>query len=115
MDKLAERYFELKQMREAIEREMAALRSGLLAWCAERRQTEAEAGGYKVKIVAQTRRVYDDDKLLAALPDPALWRLAASADAAKIAGLLRLKVLTEDMIRGTYTEKHVQLLHVEKL
>ncbi|REK57383.1 MAG: hypothetical protein C6W55_05345 [Thermobacillus sp.] len=115
MEKMAERYFELKRQREAIEREMAALRCGMLAWCGERKQTEAEAGGYKVKIVTQTRREYNDDKLLAALPDPALWRLAASADAAKIAGLLRLKVLTEEMIRGTYTEKQVQLLHVEKL
>lgn len=115
MEKMAERYFELKARREAIEREMTALRSGMLAWCGARKQTEAEAGGYRVNIVTQTRRVHDDDKLLAALPDPALWRLAASADAAKIANLLRLNVLTGEMIRGTYAEKRIQLLHVEKL
>lgn len=115
MDKMAERYYQLKRERQAIEQEMAALRRGIIAYCGQRNWNETETGGYRVKIVDQTRREYDDDKLLAALPDPALWRLASSADAAKIAGLLRLKVLTEEMLRGTYAEKRVQLLHVEKL
>ena len=115
MDKMAERYFKLKQELKAIEQELAALRSGILAYCGERGAAETEADGYRVRIVSQTRRDYDDAKLYDALPDPSLWRLLSKADPAKIASLLKLNVLTEAAIRDTYEEKQVTLLQVEKV
>lgn len=115
MDKMAERYFQLKQEMRAIEQELAALRSGIIAYCGERELTEAATEHYRVKLIAQKRREYDDAKLYRALPDTAMWRLLSKADPSKISNLLQLNVLQEETLQDTYSEKKITLLQVEKV
>ncbi|WP_123039749.1 hypothetical protein [Cohnella candidum] len=114
MDKTVRRYYELKQKQKEIEQELTDLRGHILAHCTEQGVTETEAGSYRVKIVAQERREYDDAKLYGALPDPEVWRLLSRADPAKIAGLVKLNVINEEILRDTYTTKSISLLQVER-
>jgi hypothetical protein len=114
MDQNVKRYYQLKKKYKEIEQELSDLRNEILACCAEMQVSEAEISSYKVKIIAQNRKEYDDDKLYAKLPDPGIWRLLSKADPAKVAGLLKLNVITEQMIRETFTIKQISLLQVEK-
>jgi len=114
MDKTVDRYYQLKQTVQALERQLAALRQEILGYCAERGLSEADFGDYRVKVVVQDRRVYDDRKLYEALPDPEVWRLISRADGSKIASLVKWHVIAEDSLRGTYTLNRVASLHVER-
>ena len=116
MDKSAvKRYYELKVKQKELERELAELRRRILDWCGEMGLTEAEVGLYRVRVTTQDRRKYDEDKLLKALPDAEMWRLVARPDPAKIAGLVKLNILSEEALQGTYTLKQVPILTVEKI
>jgi integrase len=116
MDKSAvQRYYELKVRHKEMEQEMSELRRQILDWCAENGLTESEIGEYRVRIIAQDRREYDEDKLYKALPDAEVWRLISKADPAKIAGLVKLNVLNEEILQGTYTLKKVTALQVDKI
>jgi len=114
MDQIVSRYYELKQKQKEIEQELAALKSGILSHCTERDVSELEAGGFRVKVVHQERKEYDDKKLYEALPDPEVWRLISRADTAKIASLIKIGVIPEETVKDTYTIKTVSLLHVDK-
>lgn len=115
MDKSAvERYYELKKKQKETEQELAELRRRILGWCSENGLTETEIGNFRVRIIAQDRREYDDDKLFKALPDADVWRLISRADPAKIAGLVKLNVLNDDILQGTYEVKKISLLQVDK-
>ncbi|MBB6669628.1 hypothetical protein [Cohnella nanjingensis] len=114
MDKKVERYYELKQQQRELERELGELRLQLIAHAESNGLKGWENGEYRVKIIAQERREYDDHKLYEALPDASLWRLLSSADAAKIAGLVKLEILSEASLRNTYAVKQVSALQVEK-
>jgi len=118
MDKIVqrsvERYYQLKQSQKELEQELAGLRQTILDYCRERELQHLELADHKVKIVQQNRREYDENKLFAALPDPELWRMLSRPDAVKIAGLIKLKVISEEKIKDTYTQKNVQLLQVER-
>lgn len=114
MDKLARRYYQLKQQQREIEQEMAQLRQAILTYCDEQGVRETELGNYKVKLVIQERKEYDDQKLYEALPDPEVWRLLSKADSSKIASLIKLNVISEDTVKDTYKVKTVTSLHVDK-
>lgn len=115
MDKAAvKRYYELKSKQKEIEKELAELRGAILGECETAGVTEADVGGYKVKLVQQERREYDDQKLKSALPDDDVWRLISRADPAKIAGLVKLNVIAEDRLANTYALKKIVLLQVER-
>ena len=109
------RYHELKGKQKELEQELAALRKEIIDWLAEHGRTEWEDREYRVRLVTQERKEYDDQKLYEALPDKDIWRLISRADPAKIAGLVRINALSADWLEGTYTSRNVSLLQVEKL
>nr|WP_221626681.1 hypothetical protein [Cohnella lubricantis] len=104
----------MKQKQKEIEQELAELRGQIMRHCEEQGVTDLEIGRYRVRIIAQDRREYDDQKLYAALPDSEVWRLISKADSSKISGLLKQNVLGEEVLRDTYTMKKVASLQVER-
>lgn len=114
MDKKVKRYYQLKQKQKEIELELTGLRSEIMNHCTEQGVSELEVGGYKVKIVLQERKEYDDNKLFEALPDASVWRMLSKSDSSKIASLIKLSVISEEKIKNTYSVKNVTLLQVDK-
>ncbi|WP_424768798.1 hypothetical protein [Paenibacillus sp. sgz302251] len=114
MDKTLRRYYQQKQKQKEMEQELNKLRNEILAYCTEQGVSELELGSYKAKIVMQERKEYDDGKLFEALPDPGMWRLMSKSDTAKIASLIKLNVISEELIKETYSLKTVKLLQVDK-
>lgn len=114
MDNKVRRYYQLKQKQKEIEQELTDLRGEIIHHCMEQSVSELEAGAYRVKLVYQERKEFDDGKLYEALPDPAVWRMLSKPDASKIASLIKLKVISEDHIKNAFTLKNVTLLQVEK-
>ncbi|MDO7907716.1 hypothetical protein Q5741_14995 [Paenibacillus sp. JX-17] len=114
MNEAVQRYYELKQQQKELEQELNGLRSKIIAHLSEQQAGEIEIDGYRVKVVSQLRKEYDDQKLYHALPDPEMWRLISKADVNKIAGLIRLNILAEDRLADTYAVKTVSLLYVDK-
>lgn len=114
MEQQVKRYYQLKQKQKEIELELGELRREITDYCAQEAVDECVVGGYKVKLIRQERKEFDDIKLYEALPDPQVWRLLSKADNAKITGLIKLGVLSEDAVRNTYQAKAVTLLQVEK-
>lgn len=115
MDKTVKRYYDLKNKQKEIEQELSELRGQILRHCSEQGASELAFGSYVVKLVEQERREYDDRKLYDALPDAGVWRLLSRADAGKIAGLVKLNVVNENILQGTYTVKKVCSLSVERI
>ncbi|WP_441892164.1 hypothetical protein [Paenibacillus sp. YAF4_2] len=113
-DKTVKRYYRLKQKQKEIEQELSELRGEIVKHCTEQELSELEIGSYKIRIVAQERKEFDETKLFAALPDPEVWRLLSKPDSSKIAGLIKLNVISEDTIKDTYSVKHLSLLQVDK-
>ncbi|WP_019911307.1 hypothetical protein [Paenibacillus sp. HW567] len=114
MEKKVQQYYKLKGKQKEIEKELAELRQDILDYCAQKGEADSEIGAYRVKLVAQNRKEYDDDKLYQTLSDPEVWRLLSRADPAKIASLTKLNILQEDKLAHTYTLKTVTLLQVDK-
>lgn len=114
MDKEVRRYYQLKQKQKEIEQELAELRGQIMSYCEGQGVTDTEIGSYRVRIIAQDRREYDDQKLYAALPDADVWRLISKADTSKIAGMVKQNVLTEELLQNTYAMKKVASLQVER-
>ncbi|MHA6532376.1 hypothetical protein [Paenibacillus sp. BAC0078] len=114
MEKKVQQYYKLKGKQKEIEKELAELRQDILDYCAEKGETDSEIGAYRVKLVTQNRKEYDDEKLYQTLSDPEVWRLLSRADPAKIASLTKLNILQEDKLAHTYTLKTVTLLQVDK-
>ncbi|WP_379152991.1 hypothetical protein [Paenibacillus sp. sgz5001063] len=114
MDKKVQQYYKLKAKQKEMEKELGELRQEILAFCAQQGQADNEIGGYRVKLVTQNRREYDDDKLYRTLSDPEVWRLLSKADSAKIASLIKLNIIEEEKIAHTYAVKTVTLLQVDK-
>ncbi|WP_334075414.1 MULTISPECIES: hypothetical protein [Paenibacillus] len=114
MDMIVARYFEVKQRMKELEQELAELRERILEHCRERQITGLELAQHTVRVIHQARREYDENKLYEALPDLELWRLLSKPDTAKIAGLLKLNVITEEKIKHTYRLKDIALLQVDK-
>lgn len=114
MEKKVQQYYKLKAKQKELDKELSGLRQEILDHFAGQGLTESVIGGYKVKLVTQNRKEYDDDKLYQTLSDPELWRLLSKADPAKVASLTKLKVITEEKISHTYDVKTVTLLQVDK-
>lgn len=114
MDMKVKRYYQLKQKQKQIEQELTELRAEITTYCAEQNLTEIVIGSYKVKIVSQDRKEYDDNKLYEALPDPAVWRMLSKSDSSKINSLLKLNVISAEKIKDTYSVKTIKLLQVDK-
>jgi hypothetical protein len=114
LDKKVKRFYQLKQKQKEIEQQLAELRSEIMNHCEEQGVSGLEIGSYKVKIVLQERKEYDDNKLYKALPDPEVWRMFSKPDASKIASLIKLNVISESMIQDTYSIKSITLLQVDK-
>lgn len=115
MDKIAKRYYQLKAKQKEIEGELSELRNQIIGYCEELGVQELETGSFRVRIVQQERKEYDNNKLYHALPDPALWRMLSKPDSAKIASLIKLNVIEEEHIKDTYAIKCVSLLQVDKV
>ncbi|MBJ9992656.1 MULTISPECIES: hypothetical protein [Paenibacillus] len=115
MDKIVDRYYLLKQRQRETEQELKQLREEITAYCETQQADQLEIGAYKVKLVSQIRKEYDDQKLYEALPDPDLWRLMSKADGSKISSLVRLRVIPEERLENTYEVKQIKLLHVDKI
>ncbi|MFB5267695.1 hypothetical protein ACE41H_13015 [Paenibacillus enshidis] len=114
MDIKVKRYYLLKQRQKETEKELAALREEITAYCQNRGISELESGGYTLKLVQKNNKEYDDEKLYEVLSDPEVWRLLSKADPAKISSLLKLKVISEETIRPAVSLKPVQMLLVDK-
>ncbi|NQX43993.1 hypothetical protein HQN87_01510 [Paenibacillus tritici] len=114
MEKKVQQYYKLKAKQKELEKELAGLRQDILAYFSEAGQTESVIGSYKVKLVTQNRKEYDDDKLYQTLSDPELWRLLSKVDPTKVASLTKLKVIAEEKIAHTYDIKTITLLQVDK-
>lgn len=114
MDKTVRRYYQLKKKQKEIEQELTELRGQIIGHCSEQGRSELAIGSYRVRLVAQERREYDDRKLYDALNDAEAWRLVSRADPAKLAGVVKMNVISEEALQGTYATKKVTLLQVEK-
>ncbi|MWC27729.1 hypothetical protein [Paenibacillus sp. MMS18-CY102] len=114
MDASVKRYYQLKQKQREIEQELAELRTAIIGYCDEQGLSDWEAGNYRVKVVLQERKEYEDSKLLEALPDLEVWRMLSKPDSARIASLIKLNVITEEKIKDTYSVKKIKLLQVDK-
>ncbi|QAY65961.1 hypothetical protein [Paenibacillus protaetiae] len=108
-------YYKLKKKMKEMEQELSGLRGHIVQYCEEQALSELEIGSYAVKIVRQERKDYDDAKLYNALPDPDLWRLLSKADNAKIAGLLKLNVINDEILQEAVSVKKITLLQVDKI
>jgi len=115
MEKTIARYYVLKQQQKDIEQQLAELRAQIVDYCREHEQSAIETGGYKARIIKQERREYDDQKLYAALPDADVWRLVSRADPGKIASLVKLNIISEQALQGTYSVKRIANLQVDKV
>lgn len=114
MGEAVKRYYRLKMKQKEIEQELGELRNDIIAYCREQGGPEQTIGRYKVKMIEQERREYDDDELFRALPDQGMWRFVSKADPVKIGHLLKLNMMTEEMIRDTYSVRTQVLLQVDK-
>lgn len=114
MDMKLERYYRLKQKQKEIEQELSELRNEITQYCEQEGVSETEIGGYKVKIIIQDRKEFDEKKLYEALPDLEIWRMLSKPDHGKIASLLKLNVITEEKIKDTFLVKTITVLQISK-
>ncbi|USG66827.1 hypothetical protein NDK47_05880 [Brevibacillus ruminantium] len=112
MEEMAARYYQLKEEQKRIEEELQSIRQELLDHYTE--PGSVSLGEYKLVVGVQERREYFDDRLYNALPDTSLWRLVSKADVGKISSLLKLNVIHEGILEGTYEIKRVPVLKVQK-
>lgn len=109
-----EQYYKLKQQHKEIEQSLKHMRSNIIVWCEQQKTDECVIDGFRVKLVQQQRKEYDDSKMFEALPDPDLWRMLSKVDAGKVASLIKLNVISEEKIQNTYDLKKMILLQVTK-
>lgn len=114
MEDKVERYDQLKRLQKELEQELSALRQHIMDYCEENGAIELEVGDYRVKLVRQQRKEYDDRKLYEALPDPEVWRMISKPDGSKVAAMIKLNVISEESIKDTFSIKNVTLLQVDK-
>lgn len=107
------RYYKLKAKQKEIEEELESLRTSIIA--AYGSPFAETVGKHNVLISQQERREYDADRLFNAVKDLELWRQLSKPDATKIKSLVELKLLTEDLLKGTYDIKLIPVLRISKM
>ncbi|GIP31178.1 hypothetical protein [Paenibacillus sp. J2TS4] len=105
-------YFDLKEQQKKVESELEKLRHELIRIFPE--PIESDIGEYRLKIAIQERREYDDQAVYNRMKDDALWKLMSKVDPAKISGLIKLDVIKEEMLAGTYEIKKIPYVQVKK-
>jgi hypothetical protein len=105
------RYCELKTQISKMEDELDTLREEIIDLYPD--DTEVEVGEYKLKIIYQDKKQYNEQLLYDALPDPELWKHVSKADPSKISALIKGNVLSEKLIRGTYRVSRTPYLYVD--
>ncbi|NDI36178.1 hypothetical protein [Chengkuizengella sediminis] len=108
------KYVELKSKQKQITEELSILRDDILSFMEKVNEVEMDFESYQVKVVPQERRLYDDDVLYKSLPDESLWRLMSKADTSKINGLLKLNIIKDELLNGSYQIKKVSNLQINK-
>ncbi|WP_232696437.1 hypothetical protein [Brevibacillus daliensis] len=106
------RFYELKQRQKEVTDELEEVRRILLAIYPE--PVVKEEGKYKIKVTRQEKREFDDKLLYEALPDPELWRLMSRADTSKINSLLKLGVISEQILANTFEKKTIPVIQISK-
>ncbi len=106
------RYHELKLRQKQVEEELEQLRAQILQSCPVPGSYDTDF--YKLTVSLQERREYDDNRLFNALPDASIWRLLSKADPGKIASLIKLDVIQENTLDGTYERKQVPYIRISK-
>lgn len=114
IEEIVRQYVKCKQQKQALEKELKELRHTIVQYGEHQALSEFTCGNYRVKLIEQQRKEYDDDKLYHVLPDPQLWRMLSRADPAKISAMTKLHVMSEDILKGTYTVKSVMKLQVDE-
>lgn len=111
---MIKKYARLKKRKTDIDNEINQIRKQIVDYCEKEQLTEFESGRYRVKLIHQERKEYDDQKLYDALPDPSVWRMISKADTTKISSMIKLNVLNKEVLNDTYKAKRVSVLQVEK-
>lgn len=111
---MIKKYARLKNRKTDLDNELNQIRKELIDYCETLKISEFESGRYRVKLIHQERKEYDDQKLYDALPDPDVWRLISKADTSKISSLVKLNILTSEVLNDTFSTKRVSVLQVEK-
>lgn len=111
---LVKKYARLKKKKTDIDNEISQIRKQIVDYCVEQNVSSFESGRYRIKLVHQERKEYDDQKLFDALPDPSVWKMISKADSTKINSLINLNILTPSMLKDSYQLKQITLLQVEK-
>lgn len=106
------RYYELKQKQKELEDEIELIRREILEVYTEPITTEL--GAFNIKISYQERKEYDDQALYNALPDASMWRLLSRADGSKITSLIKLNVINDELLKGTFKIKQVPYITIAK-
>ncbi|MBO9597547.1 MAG: hypothetical protein J7559_06985 [Cohnella sp.] len=103
-------YCQLKEEQKRIEDALDTLREEIIAAYAT--DAEFQLANYTLKIIYQEKKVYDDQLVFAALPDPDLWKAVCKADPAKISTLVKTNLLPEQLLEGTYRTTRTAYLYV---
>ncbi|MFC5530928.1 hypothetical protein [Cohnella yongneupensis] len=104
-------YCQLKEEQKRIEDALETLREEIIAAYAT--DAELKLPDYTLKIIYQEKKVYDDQQVFAALPDPELWKAVCRADPTKINALVKSKLLPEQLLEGTYRTTRTAYLYVQ--
>jgi hypothetical protein len=104
------RYCELKGMLGELEDELDTLRGEIIE--AYEDDTEVAVGAYKLKVIYQEKKQYNEQLLFEALPDPELWRHVSKADPAKISAMVKAGVLSPRLLEGTYRVSRTPYVYV---
>jgi hypothetical protein len=95
-----------------IDDELEELRNDIITMYQD--SEELEIQDYTLKIVYQDKKNYNESLIFDSLPDPQLWKNVSKVDSSKIAALINANMISEDMLKGTYTVTRVPYLYVHK-
>jgi hypothetical protein len=103
------RYCELKKQFDEIEKELKVLRDEMITHF--QTPEEIKIGQHTMKIFFREKRTYDDKLLLATFPD--LWPRMSTANNEKINNLIKVELLNEESIQGTYNVTRIPFINVK--
>jgi hypothetical protein len=95
-----------------IDEELEKLREDIITMVPDSEDIEIQ--DYTLKIVYQDKKTYNELLLFDSLPDPELWKNVFKVDSSKVSALIKANIISEDMLKGTYTVTRVPYLYVHK-